>query len=96
MLWYPTAVIDRLGKVDNRYYYKVGHKSKHGGYTWGRENSFISSPAPGEDSVQRVIIFGESPLPFKKEPSLSILIFLPSSEPTRKSVGKDIHWYETG
>ncbi|XP_059075339.1 probable inactive purple acid phosphatase 27 [Cryptomeria japonica] len=42
-----------------KYYYKVGHKLFNGSYIWGQLNSFTSSPYPGQDSVQRVIIFGD-------------------------------------
>lgn len=41
-----------------RYYYKVGHRMKNGGYVWGLKYYFTSSPALGEDTVQRVVIFG--------------------------------------
>jgi hypothetical protein len=43
----------------NRYYYKIGHQFKDGNSTWGQENSFTSAPAPGQDSLQKVIIFGD-------------------------------------
>ena len=43
---------------DGRYYYKVGHKVKGGTYVWGTPYSFRSAPAPGENTLQRVIIFG--------------------------------------
>ncbi|KAH9315222.1 hypothetical protein KI387_023849, partial [Taxus chinensis] len=42
-----------------KYFYKVGHKLFNGSYIWGRLNSFTSSPYPGQDSVQRVIVFGD-------------------------------------
>ena len=31
---------------------------KNGGYVWGLKYYFTSSPALGEDTVQRVVIFG--------------------------------------
>lgn len=42
-----------------KYYYKIGHQFKNGKFVWGQQNSFVSAPAPGQDSLQRVIIFGD-------------------------------------
>lgn len=42
-----------------RYYYKIGHKLKNGKYVWGEENFFISAPNVGQNSVQRVVIYGD-------------------------------------
>ncbi|KAG0605547.1 hypothetical protein M758_9G067500 [Ceratodon purpureus] len=42
-----------------KYYYKIGHRFKDGKFTWGQENSFTSAPAPGQDSLQKVIILGD-------------------------------------
>lgn len=43
----------------NRYFYQVGHKLYDGSYDWGRESFFKAPPYPGQDSLQRVIIFGD-------------------------------------
>jgi hypothetical protein len=43
----------------NRYFYKFGHKLKNGKYIWGEEGFFTSAPFPGEESLQRVIIYGD-------------------------------------
>lgn len=32
---------------------------KNGDYVWGLKNYFTSSPALGEDTLQRVVIFGK-------------------------------------
>lgn len=45
--------------VGTRYYYKVGHRMKNGDYIWGSKYYFTSSPALGEETVQRVVIFGK-------------------------------------
>ena len=42
-----------------RYHYKVGHKLKDGKYVWGEENFFTSAPYPGQNTLQRLIIFGD-------------------------------------
>ncbi|XP_031099292.1 probable inactive purple acid phosphatase 1 isoform X1 [Ipomoea triloba] len=43
----------------SRYTYKVGHRLFNGTYVWGRLNQFKSSPYPGQNSLQRVVIFGD-------------------------------------
>ncbi|TYH80600.1 hypothetical protein ES332_D03G143400v1 [Gossypium tomentosum] len=41
------------------YTYKLGHKLVDGSYVWSKSYSFKSSPYPGQDSLQRVVIFGD-------------------------------------
>ncbi|KAL2547571.1 putative inactive purple acid phosphatase 27 [Forsythia ovata] len=41
------------------YTYKMGHLLTNGSYIWSKMYSFRSSPYPGQDSLQRVIIFGD-------------------------------------
>ncbi|XP_052181678.1 probable inactive purple acid phosphatase 27 [Diospyros lotus] len=41
------------------YTYKLGHLLPNGSYVWSKMYSFKSSPYPGQDSLQRVIIFGD-------------------------------------
>ncbi|KAB2620332.1 inactive purple acid phosphatase 27 [Pyrus ussuriensis x Pyrus communis] len=41
------------------YTYKLGHKLSNGSYIWSKSYHFKSSPYPGEDSLQRVVIFGD-------------------------------------
>lgn len=41
------------------YTYKMGHLLRNGFYVWSKMYSFRSSPYPGQDSLQRVIIFGD-------------------------------------
>jgi len=42
-----------------RYMYRLGHKLINGSYVWSQSYRFRSSPYPGQDSLQRVIIFGD-------------------------------------
>lgn len=44
---------------NTKYYYKIGHRLVNGSYIWGQPNYFKASPYPGQDSLQRVIIFGD-------------------------------------
>ncbi|KDP30918.1 hypothetical protein JCGZ_11294 [Jatropha curcas] len=41
------------------YSYRLGHILFNGSYVWSKLYSFKSSPFPGQDSLQRVIIFGD-------------------------------------
>ncbi|CAJ2664210.1 unnamed protein product [Trifolium pratense] len=41
------------------YTYRLGHLLSNGSYIWSKEYSFKSSPYPGQDSLQRVVIFGD-------------------------------------
>ncbi|XP_062111438.1 probable inactive purple acid phosphatase 1 [Humulus lupulus] len=41
------------------YFYKLGHKKCDGSYVWSREYHFRSPPYPGQNSIQRVVIFGD-------------------------------------
>ncbi|WJX94480.1 putative inactive purple acid phosphatase 27 [Trifolium repens] len=41
------------------YTYRLGHLLSTGSYIWSKKYSFKSSPYPGQDSLQRVVIFGD-------------------------------------
>ncbi|XP_015894892.3 probable inactive purple acid phosphatase 1 [Ziziphus jujuba] len=41
------------------YIYKLGHKLFNGSYIWSQEYQFRASPYPGQNSLQRVVIFGD-------------------------------------
>ncbi|KAM4115580.1 hypothetical protein ACJW30_04G160300 [Castanea mollissima] len=41
------------------YTYKLGHRLFNGSLIWSKSYYFKSSPYPGEDSLQRVVIFGD-------------------------------------
>ncbi|KAM3752007.1 hypothetical protein ACB098_04G155400 [Castanea mollissima] len=41
------------------YTYRMGHVLSNGSYIWSKSYSFKSSPYPGQDSLQRVIVFGD-------------------------------------
>lgn len=41
------------------YKYRLGHLLLDGSYVWSKSYSFRSSPYPGQDSLQRVIVFGD-------------------------------------
>lgn len=41
------------------YQYRLGHKLSNGSYVWSKSYSFRASPYQGQESVQRVVIFGD-------------------------------------
>jgi hypothetical protein len=45
--------------INFRYTYRIGHRLFNGQIVWGHQYSFKASPYPGEDSLQRVVIFGD-------------------------------------
>ncbi|KEH34962.1 putative phosphodiesterase I [Medicago truncatula] len=42
-----------------KYTYRLGHFLSDGSYVWSKRYSFKASPYPGQNSLQRVIIFGD-------------------------------------
>lgn len=42
-----------------RYTYRVGHRLSSGAFIWSKEYQFKSSPFPGQNSLQHVVIFGD-------------------------------------
>uniref|UniRef100_A0A6V7QUI8 Purple acid phosphatase n=1 Tax=Ananas comosus var. bracteatus TaxID=296719 RepID=A0A6V7QUI8_ANACO len=44
---------------NSKYTYKIGHQLFNGSIVWGKSYSFRSSPYPGQNSLQRVVIFGD-------------------------------------
>ncbi|CAL4905703.1 unnamed protein product [Urochloa decumbens] len=44
---------------DALYTYRLGHRLSDGTHVWSKSYSFRASPYPGQDSLQRVVIFGD-------------------------------------
>jgi len=44
---------------DSMYTYRLGHRLPNGTRVWSKPYSFKASPYPGQDSLQRVVIFGD-------------------------------------
>ncbi|CAF2149706.1 probable inactive purple acid phosphatase 24 [Brassica rapa] len=44
---------------NREYTYRLGHDLFNGSTVWSKNYTFVSSPFPGQDSLQRVIIFGD-------------------------------------
>jgi hypothetical protein len=57
-----------------RYTYRLGHRLMNGTRIWSKSYSFKASPYPGQNSLQRVVIFGDMgkvPVFFHVYPSFS-------------------------
>ncbi|KAL6661853.1 hypothetical protein ACP70R_001237 [Stipagrostis hirtigluma subsp. patula] len=44
---------------NKEYYYKVGHELPDGSVVWGKPYTFRAPPYPGQNSLQRIIVFGD-------------------------------------
>ncbi|CAO2173530.1 unnamed protein product [Urochloa humidicola] len=44
---------------NKEYYYKIGHELLDGSVVWGKPYTFRAPPSPGQNSLQRVIVFGD-------------------------------------
>ncbi|KAK9750656.1 hypothetical protein RND81_02G211200 [Saponaria officinalis] len=44
---------------NSRYTYRLGHRLLNGAYVWSQMYEFKASPYPGQESVQKVVIFGD-------------------------------------
>lgn len=44
---------------NSMYRYRLGHKLVNGSYVWSKSYRFRASPYPGQESLQRVVIFGD-------------------------------------
>ncbi|GAV56562.1 Metallophos domain-containing protein/Metallophos_C domain-containing protein [Cephalotus follicularis] len=56
--WIHTGFVKNLWP-NSVYTYRMGHQLSNGSYVWSKIYKFKSSPYPGQDSLQRVIIFGD-------------------------------------
>ncbi|KAI3729256.1 hypothetical protein L6452_17909 [Arctium lappa] len=56
--YFHTSFFTGLGP-NLLYTYKLGHKMSNGTIIWSNVYQFKSSPYPGQDSLQRVVIFGD-------------------------------------
>ena len=63
-----------------RYSYRMGHILSNGSYIWSKTYSFKSSPYPRQDSLQRIIIFGDMG---KVKQAQNFFFFFKSNVPTQ-------------
>ncbi|XP_043706345.1 probable inactive purple acid phosphatase 27 [Telopea speciosissima] len=75
------------------YNYKLGHRLFNGSYVWSKNYSFKSSPYPGQDSLQRVIIFGDMGKA-ERDGSNEFSNYQPGSLNTTDQLIKDLNNYD--
>ncbi|ESQ54827.1 hypothetical protein EUTSA_v10024691mg [Eutrema salsugineum] len=56
--FFHTAFLKELWP-NREYTYRLGHELVNGSTIWSKNYTFVSSPFTGQDSLQRVIIFGD-------------------------------------
>nr|BAK06175.1 predicted protein [Hordeum vulgare subsp. vulgare] len=44
---------------NKQYFYKIGHELSDGTVVWGKSYTFRAPPTPGQNSLQRIIVFGD-------------------------------------
>ncbi|KAM0859175.1 hypothetical protein ACQ4PT_047376 [Festuca glaucescens] len=44
---------------NKEYFYKIGHELLNGTVVWGKSYTFKAPPTPGQNSLQRIIVFGD-------------------------------------
>ncbi|MFS7971527.1 putative phosphodiesterase I [Helianthus anomalus] len=71
----------------------MGHMLKNGSTIWSKSYSFKSSPYPGQDSLQRVIIFGDMGKA-ERDGSNEYSSYLPGSLITTDQLIKDLDNYD--
>ncbi|KAL5146143.1 putative inactive purple acid phosphatase 27 [Glycine soja] len=76
-----------------RYTYKLGHMLSNGSYVWSKKYSFKASPYPGQNSLQRVIIFGDMGKA-ERDGSNEYADYQPGSLNTTDQLVKDLENYD--
>ncbi|KAL9996409.1 putative phosphodiesterase I [Helianthus debilis subsp. tardiflorus] len=76
---------------NTKYFYKMGHKLANGTYIWSKKKySFTSPPYPGQESLQRVVIFGDLGKA-ERDGSNEYMDYQPGSLNTTDQLIKDIN-----
>jgi len=75
-----------------RYIYRLGHSQFNGTYVWSQNYKFKSSPYPGQESLQQVIIFGDMGKVIQNIPSILLHLL---GYPFLSSTDKYLPWNRT-
>ncbi|RZC71080.1 hypothetical protein C5167_034278 [Papaver somniferum] len=78
---------------NQKYTYELGHKLTDGIYVWSKLYSFTAPPYPGQNSLQRVIIFGDTGKP-ERDGSNEYMNFQPGALNTTDTLAKDLANYD--
>ncbi|XP_026397922.1 probable inactive purple acid phosphatase 27 isoform X1 [Papaver somniferum] len=76
-----------------KYTYKLGHRLMDGTYVWSKNYSFTAPPYPGQNSLQRVIIFGDTGKA-ERDGSNEYQNYQPGSLNTTDTLTKDLGNYD--
>ncbi|KAG2653542.1 hypothetical protein PVAP13_1NG460976, partial [Panicum virgatum] len=75
------------------YYYKIGHELQDGSVVWGKPYTFRAPPSPGQNSLQRVIVFGDMGKA-ERDGSNEFANYRPGSLNTTDTLVKDLDNYD--
>ncbi|CAJ1975044.1 unnamed protein product [Sphenostylis stenocarpa] len=78
---------------NSMYTYRLGHMLADGSYVWSKKYSFKASPYPGQNSLQRVIIFGDMGKA-ERDGSNEYANYQPGSLNTTDQLIKDLNNYD--
>ncbi|KAF8653814.1 hypothetical protein HU200_061937 [Digitaria exilis] len=78
---------------NKEYYYKIGHELQDGSVVWGKSYTFCAPPSPGQNSLQRVIVFGDMGKA-ERDGSNEFANYQPGSLNTTDTLVKDLDNYD--
>ncbi|KAG2580216.1 hypothetical protein PVAP13_6NG324600 [Panicum virgatum] len=78
---------------NKEYYYKIGHELQDGSVVWGKPYTFRAPPSPGQNSLQRVIVFGDMGKA-ERDGSNEFANYQPGSLNTTDTLVKDLDNYD--
>ncbi|CAO2207381.1 unnamed protein product [Urochloa humidicola] len=78
---------------NKEYYYKIGHELQDGSVVWGKPYTFRAPPSPGQNSLQRIIVFGDMGKA-ERDGSNEFANYQPGSLNTTDTLIKDLDNYD--
>uniref|UniRef100_K3YLE6 Purple acid phosphatase n=1 Tax=Setaria italica TaxID=4555 RepID=K3YLE6_SETIT len=80
---------------NKEYYYKIGHELQDGSVVWGKPYTFRAPPSTGQNSLQRVIVFGDMGKA-ERDGSNEFANYQPGSLNTTDALVRDLDNYAHG
>ncbi|KAM0896834.1 hypothetical protein ACQ4PT_022965 [Festuca glaucescens] len=78
---------------NKEYFYKIGHELLNGTVVWGKSYTFKAPPTPGQNSLQRIIVFGDMGKA-ERDGSNEFSNYQPGSLNTTDTLIKDLDNYD--
>ncbi|CAO2202669.1 unnamed protein product [Urochloa humidicola] len=78
---------------NREYFYKIGHELPDGTVVWGKSYTFRAPPTPGQNSLQRIIVFGDMGKA-ERDGSNEFANYQPGSLNTTDTLVKDLDNYD--